>query len=150
VTAIRRARPAQAKRLSEIARAAKAHWGYPARWLRLWRKDLTVTPRFVREELVYCAVRGRAVVGFYALSRDGEDFELEHLWVRPEAIGTGAGRRLLTHATRTARDAGARRIAIASDPHAVGFYRRLGARRIGDVPSKPRGRRLPLLRLSVR
>ncbi|MGH8733407.1 MAG: D-glycero-beta-D-manno-heptose 1,7-bisphosphate 7-phosphatase [Burkholderiales bacterium] len=49
-----------------------------------------------------------------------------------------------------ARAAGARRIEIASDPNAIGFYRKLGARRVGDVPSKPRGRRLPLLRLSLR
>jgi hypothetical protein len=39
---------------------------------------------------------------------------------------------------------------IASDPFAEGFYRRMGARRVGVVPSTPRGRTLPLLLLDAR
>jgi hypothetical protein len=38
---------------------------------------------------------------------------------------------------------------IASDPHAEGFYRRLGARRVRWVASKPAGRRLPRLALDL-
>src|SRR5207302_7733682 len=38
---------------------------------------------------------------------------------------------------------------IASDPNAQGFYRRMGARPVGFVPSRPRGRRLPLLVVDV-
>ena len=34
---LRGARATDARRLSEIARAAKAHWGYPAAWLAGWR-----------------------------------------------------------------------------------------------------------------
>ena len=39
---------------------------------------------------------------------------------------------------------------IAADPHAEPFYLRLGATRVGTVPSEVfPGRRLPLLRLSL-
>ena len=46
-TIVRRARPADAAGLTRIAHAAKRHWRYPARWMRLWRDDLTVTAEAV-------------------------------------------------------------------------------------------------------
>ena len=38
---IRSARTAEADRLTDLARRAKASWGYPAAWLQMWKKDLT-------------------------------------------------------------------------------------------------------------
>jgi GNAT superfamily N-acetyltransferase len=76
--------------------------------------------------------------------------ELEHCWVLPERIGHGIGTRLLAHAVATSRAAGAATLRIASDPFAEGFYRRMGGRPAGTVPSTPRGRTLPLLTLDVR
>jgi len=73
--------------------------------------------------------------------------ELEHCWVLPARIGHGVGARLLAHALATSRAARARTLSIASDPFAEGFYRRMGARPAGTVPSTPRGRTLPRLLL---
>lgn len=42
--ALRPATPADAAVLTEIAHAAKRHWGYPERWVQLWRAALTITP----------------------------------------------------------------------------------------------------------
>jgi len=144
---IRRALPRDAATLTRVAHAAKRHWRYPEAWIRLWRDALTVRPGFVERQPVYCAVEGVRIVGFYALAGRGSTRELEHMWVAPHRIGSGLGRRLLAHAGATARGDGARFLSIASDPNAVGFYLRMGARLIGDVPSTPRGRTLPLLRL---
>jgi ribosomal protein S18 acetylase RimI-like enzyme len=149
-TIVRRARPADAAALTRIAHAAKRHWRYPARWMRLWRDDLTVTPEAVVARPLYCAVRDGAVVGFYGLSAERDAPEIEHLWVDPRCIGTGVGRRLFAHMMRRLRARRAVRLRIASDPNAVGFYRRMGARRIGRVPSTPRGRYLPLLVVDLR
>jgi predicted N-acetyltransferase YhbS len=60
-------------------------------------------------------------------------------------MGRRHGAALFRHAVGVARDAGAGTLRIASDPHAEGFYRRMGAVRIGEVPSRPEGRTLPLL-----
>jgi GNAT superfamily N-acetyltransferase len=76
--------------------------------------------------------------------------ELEHCWVLPAYIGRGIGARLVEHAAATCRAASATTLRIAADPFAEGFYRRMGARPAGTVPSTPRGRTLPLLRLAVR
>jgi GNAT superfamily N-acetyltransferase len=149
-TSIRRARPADAAGLTRIAHAAKRYWGYPDELIRLWKAELTVTPELVASEPVYCAVRGREIAGFYALSGRQDTRGLEHMWVDPRYIGSGIGKQLFTHLLERLRATGATRLEIASDPNAEGFYRRMGARRIGSVPSAPPGRHLPLLLIRFR
>jgi GNAT superfamily N-acetyltransferase len=147
---IRRARPADAAELTRIAHAAKRHWRYPETLIRRWRADLTVTPESIAAAPVYCAAAGAsAVLGFYALSGRRDRRELEHLWVDPAHMGAGVGRRLFQHLRRVLRRARVARLRIASDPNAEGFYRRMGAARIGSVASTPPGRRLPVLELRL-
>ena len=146
---IRRGLPSEAPALTRVAHAAKRHWKYPEDWIRLWRDALTVTPGFVARHSVCCAIRGASMLGFYALSGAGLVRELEHLWVLPAHIGRGVGARLLDHAVVTLRAEGARVLRIAADPHAEGFYLAMGARRVGEVASTPRGRMLPLLVVEV-
>ena len=143
------ARSTDAQRLTEIAYAAKRHWGYPEDLISLWQADLTISPQFMVDCPVFCAVRDSEIIGFYALSRRREAFELEHLWVDPQHMGAGVGALLFEHAVRTVRSMGGFVLNIASDPHAEGFYRRMGASRVGEVPSRPEGRTLPLLTLVI-
>jgi GNAT superfamily N-acetyltransferase len=144
---LRRAVAADAATLTAIAHAAKAHWGYAPALLDLWRADLTLTAEVIAGGLVWCAVCDGDVVGFYGLSRSAATFELEHLWVEPSWMGRGHGARLLAHAIETARSAGGALLRIVSDPNAEGFYRHLGATRVGEQESLPAGRRLPVLDL---
>ncbi len=145
----RRARRDECAALTRIAHAAKRHWGYPEEWIRLWTEDLTVTPARIARDLTYCAVTGTRLVGFGAVSGTGAERELEHLWIDPPYIGRGIGRALLAHLGAVAQRDGARRLRIAADPHAATFYRRLGAREIGEVASRPAGRTLPLFELQI-
>ena len=142
---IHRAQAKDAEQLTAIAHAAKGHWGYPERWMRLWREALTVKPKFIGKHPVFCAVRGRRIVGFYALSHRGAQYELDHMWVHPDHIGSGIGRKLFRHALATTRARHGKVLKIAADPNAEAFYVALGACRVGEVRSKPRGRKLPLL-----
>jgi GNAT superfamily N-acetyltransferase len=141
---IRKARRRDCDELTRIAHAAKRFWGYPEKLIRLWQPDLTITAAFVARHSVYCAVRNSSMVGFYALSGERASRELEHMWVDPAEIGSGIGRLLFDHLISHLRRMGVKRLRIASDPNAEGFYRKLGARRVGRVPSRPVGRRLPL------
>jgi GNAT superfamily N-acetyltransferase len=76
--------------------------------------------------------------------------ELSSLFVEPAQLRCGAGRQLFDWAKRTARGAGAAYLVIEADPHAAGFYRRMGAIDAGTVPSGSiPGRMLPLLKLSL-
>jgi GNAT superfamily N-acetyltransferase len=147
---IRKAQSGDGRELTRVAHAAKRFWGYPEKWIRLWKRDLTVTSDFIRDQPVFCAVRGSTIVGFYGLSGDRSRRELEHFWVDPDAIGAGVGRLLFGHLLRHLRRVGVTKLTIASDPNAEGFYRKLGARRVGTTPSQPAGRRLPLLVVDLR
>ena len=133
--------------MGRIAFAAKGHWGYPERWMELWRPGLEVSPGFVRDNEVYVAVSGEEAVGFYALVGRERGLDLEHLWVLPARIGTGLGRRLFGHAMARAKELGAETVTIESDPHAEGFYRRMGARRAGENVYELEGRErvLPIM-----
>jgi GNAT superfamily N-acetyltransferase len=148
---IRRARPEEAEILTEIAHAAKRHWGYPERWIALWRDALTFTPSFIAQHPVYVATASERPIGCYAFGREGSTATLEHLWVHPEFMGRGVGRCLLEYAVRSATELGADVLQIDSDPHAEAFYVRMGAKRVGKVPADVDGhqRMLPRLILAL-
>jgi GNAT superfamily N-acetyltransferase len=138
-------------RLTEIARAAKAYWGYPSAWLEEWRDILTVSPDLVDRATVFKAVIDEDVVGFYALTDDSDTVELDHMWVEPRAIGRGVGRRLFEHAVQIARQLGAARIIVESDPNAAEFYEHMGCARVGERHGTVGGsaRTLPVLELAL-
>ena len=145
---IQRATPRQAVRLTQVAHAAKSYWGYPSQWIELWRNQLTITPDFVQNNEVYAAIDAdNVVLGFYAIGGEGEKRTLEHLWVQPSSFGAGVGRQLFEHAMERASELGAHVVEIESDPHAEGFYQRMGAETIGEVTYELEGlpRILPLM-----
>jgi predicted N-acetyltransferase YhbS len=69
----------------------------------------------------------------------------------PEFLGTGIGRALFDHAVCRAAALGAGVVSVESDPNAEGFYRRMGARRVGEIsyPIDGQKRTLPLLAVEV-
>lgn len=150
-TIIRRARADEAAVLTAVAHAAKRHWGYPEAWIARWKDALTVTPAYVGDHSVFVAAEAESdrPRGFYALSMEGSTAVLDHLWIEPEWIGRGVGRKLFSHAVQTARVEGAARLEIDSDPHAEAFYRRMGAIRIGEVRADVDEVRRVLPRLEV-
>jgi len=146
---IRLAVPDDSTVLSAISRAAKAQWGYSDELLDLWAEDLAVSGEFIARNYVLCAVVGDEIIGLAAVSRREAECELEHLWVRPDWMRRHVGEQLMDRVTADLRASGASELRIVADPHAEGFYLALGARRIGEVESKPEGRRLPLLVLDL-
>jgi tRNA (adenine37-N6)-methyltransferase len=147
---MRRCTARDAASLTRLAHASKASWGYPDELLALWDADLTLDPAFVERHDVWAAVAGDEVVGVYAVTGEGSAREIEHLWVAPGWMGRGVGRRMLEHLLARARAAGVEELRVVSDPNAVGFYLRMGARQVGEQASVPAGRRLPVLAIRVR
>ncbi len=136
---IRDALASDAPALSALARASKAHWGYPAAQLEAWAAALEISPACIDAMHVRVACRDGVVLGCYALACESGRCELEHFWVAPHAMGCGVGAALFADARRCAAKLGAREIAIDSDPNAVGFYLRLGARPVGETAAPIEG-----------
>jgi GNAT superfamily N-acetyltransferase len=76
------------------------------------------------------------IAGFHTLVRvDEEVWELDLFFVDNTRQGEGLGRTLFAHAADTARQLGARRMLIVSNPAAEAFYLRMGAVRTGTKPA---------------
>ena len=148
---MRRARTSEADSLSALAERSKQHWGYDTAFMDLVRDAMTLRPEDIdRHEVWVLESLSGDPIGYHRVIT-GDPAELEDLWVEPSAIGAGAGRRLFEHALQVARTGGASALEIDADPHAVGFYERMGAVLIGETASKliP-GRMLPRLRIPIR
>jgi GNAT superfamily N-acetyltransferase len=142
-----RAKPEDAETLTQIAHAAKRHWDYPERWIEAWRDILTMRPEFIAANIAFCAVEDGRAVGFYVLTTESDAIHLDHLWINPAAMRRGTGRALFEHSVNQARTAGFDLIKIEADPNAEGFYKRMGAQRVGTSVSEVEGqkRELPLM-----
>ena len=146
---VHRASPRDAEILTAIAFAAKRHWGYSEEMIELWRDELTIAPSYIAANRVFSAVAPLGTVGVAALAEHDADWWLDHMWVWPAASGQGVGRRLLDRIVGELSRERVERLKVIADPNAVGFYERLGFRRVGEHPSKPAGRMLPVLEFSL-
>jgi len=146
---IRLARAEEADDLSALCKRSKAHWGYDADFMRLSETALTIAPDFIASGRVLVAegADGKLLgVASVAPMEESGMFDLVHLFVEPGLIGSGVGRALFAAAAALAKRHGAARLSILADPFAAAFYRRMGARDIGEAPSDAiPGRMLPLL-----
>src|SRR5204862_1264465 len=117
------------------------------------RAALDVRPEHIDAGDVWVATDPEGgIAGVVALgpSERANALDLERLFVEPRRIRSGIGRLLLTHAVAEARRRGAARLTVLSDPYAADFYRRNGARRIGEAPSDAvPGRMLPLFEIDL-
>ena len=115
---IRRARLEEAALLTEIAHAAKRHWGYPESWIAHWQADLTITPDFIAQHEMYVAVTDEEIAGCCALVLEDSQAVLEHMWIRPEFMGHGIGRALFTEVRDRVVDLRLTGFELSADPNA--------------------------------
>ncbi|MGW6237542.1 GNAT family N-acetyltransferase [Streptomyces sp. NPDC055094] len=158
---VRRATARDARRLTRLVRGSRAYEGPYAPMIAGYR----VGPDYIETHRVFVAVATGAVatgavatgavatgqaagnaeadaartderlLGFYALVLDPPELDL--MFVADAAQGLGIGRRLVEHMTDEARGAGLDAVRVVSHPPAEGFYRSVGARRIGTVAANP-------------
>ncbi len=145
---LRAAEPCEAGEITALAHRSKGYWGYDQEFLDRMRELLTVHSDQIRDERIVVAERDGVILGFYQLGGKPPDAELMDLFIEPDAIGTGLGRRLWEHAVRSARARGFHNLRLESDPHAEPFYARMGAIRIGEREVAPE-RVLPLMSMSL-
>ena len=148
---IRPAQPREAAALTQIALAAKAHWGYPGRWMELWKPQLTFSPEYFGVNESWVAEIDQTPVGFHTLLEKDGNAWLENLWVSPEFIGKGVGKMLFQHALEVSRQRGFENLRLEADPNAAGFYEKMGMEKIGERRSEIEGqpRILPIMEIRL-
>jgi len=144
-------RPAQCHEsaaLTALVLRSKAHWGYDDAFMRQSQSSLTITGELIATGLVLVVenAEGRLVAIASLSPLENGVFDLLHMFVEPDAMGSGVGAALFRAIADLARAQDATTLSILSDPYAAAFYEKMGAVRIGDAPSDAiPGRRLPLL-----
>lgn len=148
---IRRVKSADADRLTQIALSAKRHWGYPEHWMEIWTPQLTFTPDYFEENESWVAVEDEKPIAFYTLEDKNGIAWLENLWVLPEYIGKGVGKELFLHAVNLARQRNYKILQLEADPNAMGFYEKMGMKKIGERHSEVDGtlRSLPIMEIAL-
>ena len=148
---IRRALPKEAEQLTQITIAAKRHWGYPEKWIQLWIPELTFSPENIAENEFWLAEVDEVIAAYYSLKQDVEGLWLDNLWVLPEYIGQGIGRRLFEHALVRGRAWGDSVLKIEADPNAQSFYEKMGAQSVGQHQYELDGklRILPIMEIKL-
>jgi GNAT superfamily N-acetyltransferase len=146
---MRRARPDEADALRELIIRSMAHWRHSDAVLDRARRLVSIGPDdLARDEAWVLEVRG-TVGGFYRMTFHAGRAEIEELFLEPDWIGQGLGRRLFEDAVARARERGARRLTWDSDVQAAGFYRAMGGVPIGTTPSSIEETG-PLMRMELR
>lgn len=156
------AQPGEAAVLTDLCMRSKAHWGYDDLFMHRSREALTITQEDIAAGWVIVARHKDKLCGVAELSPIADPasaaftkaeltrVELDKLFVDPNFMGQGVGRQLMKAAKALAREHGFTAMEILSDPNAVSFYERMGARFIEDAPSDTiPGRTLPLYELSL-
>lgn len=157
---IRRADDIDSNTLTSISFAAKRYWKYPEEYFDVWKDELTITPDYINQNEVYLAKDDGRIVGFFSIVEVREDFQvgellirkgfwLDHIFVYPELIGKRVGSELISFAKKLCRRKGIRCLHILSDPNSKGFYDKIGAEFIDEVPSNIKGRTVSLFMLPI-
>lgn len=129
---IRRATGRDAQRLTALVRGSRAYLGKYAPMVAGYR----VGADYIAAHRVFLAADpADRLLGFYALLV--EEGELDLMFVADRAQGLGIGRRLAEHMKAEARARGLASVRVVSHPPSEGFYRSVGAQRVGTCPAAP-------------
>jgi len=151
-------RPATADdvaRLTDIAFLAKRTWSYPESFFEIWKDELTITETYIGKHHVICEIIDGRLAGFYSIVQsDGEvrigelrvenGHFLDHMFIDPPDQGRGIGSGFFRSIDSFMETNDVEIIRIFVDPHARGFYEKMGAAFLCDIPSSIPGRSIPV------
>ena len=150
-TEIREAKESEHEILTEISFASKKYWDYPAKYIDIWKDELTITERYTKENIVIVVEIDKRVVGYYSVVDLPEDIELlgikickgfwlEHMFLLPEFIGQGYGTAMVSHMKEYCLSNKIPKVSVLADPNAKAFYEKKGFKYIKEYPSTISGR----------
>lgn len=134
-------------KLNAISLASKSHWNYPASWMESWKEELRLTTNDFEIQSIFMICEIDEILGFCAIEEKLFEYEINHFWIKPKAMGNGYGKKLLVYILENVVEK-KKPILVVSDPNAKAFYRKFGFIIIDHYESKPKGRFLPIMRFS--
>ncbi len=158
---IRPALPNEYKTLTDIGFRSKSVWKYPKTYFDIWEKELTLTSKYLQNNDVFVFETKKTIVGYYSLVILDEDLLvkpdikiesglwLEHMFIEPEHIGSGLGKKLFIHCIAQSDLKNYGKLKILSDPNVIQFYIKMGCYYVKEYPSTIENRTTPYLEYSL-
>lgn len=137
------ANPSETEQLSKIAHISKQIWGYSDEQLASWESDLTLTADYIAKNHVFKIFAQNELIGFYVIV-EGENIEVDHLWLLPQHIRKGFGSRIFEHIRQSVATLGKSIFRLVAEPNAKGFYDKMNGVAINSFESKIPGRFLEI------
>ncbi len=124
---IRLARPDDRHDLIELQRRASLTWDEVRQYFLDHPEIIDLDPEMIARNEVFVAEIGSRIVGFATImAHEGNDVELEGIFVEPAEWRKGIGTALLRQIEREAAAWGANRLHVIANPTAADFYTRAG------------------------
>jgi GNAT superfamily N-acetyltransferase len=153
---IRKAKLGEETILSELSFSSKSYWNYPPDYMKRWKPELTISGEYLSNNVVFVLESKNEILAYYSIVNLREpnvigeiEIEkgtwLEHMFVRPDMIGKGLGKRLFMHMTDFCKMNSISEIKILSDPNSKGFYQKMGCKYIFEYPSTIKNRTTPYM-----
>lgn len=134
---VREAKPEEQRELTRLCVRATMHAGYDEAFIDRTMPALTITVPLIRANCVQVAENSTGeIVGVVAATPTALQgiAQLYGLYVDPAHWKRGIGRTLFGAAVARAKRIRAGALMITAEPSAEGFYKRMGAIRIGEGP----------------
>ena len=135
--AIRLAHVSEREALEALQRRSSVHGPTYRAQLDAHPEAIELPAEQISAGLVRVAERNGVIVGFAVLlERAGDACEFDGLFVEPDRMRAGIGRRLVEDAKRLARRRGATRIDVVANPQALAFYEAVGFEPAGEAQTR--------------
>jgi N-acetylglutamate synthase-like GNAT family acetyltransferase len=136
-TTIRPAQLSERDALEALQRRSSMHQPMYRTQLAAHPDAIDLPAEQIATGLVRVAERDGVVVGFAVLVElSGDTCELDGLFVDPDRMRAGVGRRLVEDAKRIARERGATRIDVVANPQSIAFYETVGFIATGESETR--------------
>ena len=133
--------------LNSICFDSKMYWNYPPEWMEKWKDELELKANDLLSQHIFkMQEESGSIAGFCSVKENEAEYEILHLWIRPEFIGKGYGKYLLRESLHRVA-VKEKPVIVEADPNAEKFYASQGFTTFDYRQSYPEGRLLPLMKM---
>jgi len=157
---IRPAKNDESESLTNISFKSKGYWDYPKQFFEVWQNELIITQKYIDENEIFVLEENGSPIAFYSIIELKNEIEisgikinkgywLDHMFVIPEFIGSGFGKKMFEHLKNYCRNNNIIDLGILADPNAKSFYEKMGCDYQREYPSTIKNRTTPFLKFRV-
>ncbi len=144
----RKAQPLEIQELNSLIRESKAFWGYSHEFIQKFMDKFGLSIEHLNKLQIAVMIEQEVMVAVIAFDLKESEPILDYFFLAPRLIGKGFGRKMWHYAVKVAKENNWDTFTFYSDPHSEGFYRHMGAEKIGEFESFP-GRFVPVMRYKL-